>query len=235
MPPLFPATMIETVAPVSVQTRKPSVIAPPLVGPNWLDGNSCCDMTPHRMALNPTQRAAVGRRTVRDRLRAAAARRPTVQRRQDQAGELSRFRRRHPRGGRRSGRRGSRRAARAGARTEPRPVCRSSNTAATTSCRTSATATMRSTRTSRPAASKSRSATRLSSGQVIASLGNTGNTDAPHLHFHVMSTPDPLRSNGLPFVLSSFRLDGRIASMDVEDRSRSRPAGADAAGLHPSR
>ena len=28
-------------------------------------------------------------------------------------------------------------------------------------------------------------------------LGNTGNTDAPHLHFHVMSTPDPLRSNGL--------------------------------------
>ena len=32
-----------------------------------------------------------------------------------------------------------------------------------------------------------------------------------------MSTPDPLRSNGLPFVLSSFTLDGRIASMDAED------------------
>ena len=44
-PPLFPATMTETVAPVTVQTRKPAVIAPPLVGPNWLDGNSCCDMT----------------------------------------------------------------------------------------------------------------------------------------------------------------------------------------------
>ena len=40
-----------------------------------------------------------------------------------------------------------------------------------------------------------------------------------------MSTPDPLRSNGLPFVLSSFKLDGRIASM----------AGADAAWLHPAR
>ena len=58
---------------------------------------------------------------------------------------------------------------------------------------------------------------RLSSGQVIALLGNTGNSDGPHLHFHVMSTPDPLRSNGLPFVLSLFTLDGRIASMDAED------------------
>ena len=45
--------MTETVAPVTVQTRKPVVIAPPLDGPNWLDANSCCDMTAHRMALNP--------------------------------------------------------------------------------------------------------------------------------------------------------------------------------------
>jgi murein DD-endopeptidase MepM/ murein hydrolase activator NlpD len=56
---------------------------------------------------------------------------------------------------------------------------------------------------------------RLTSGQVIANLGNTGNTDAPHLHFHVMSTPDPLRSNGLPFVFKDFILDGRLASMDA--------------------
>ena len=36
-PPLFPATMTETVAPVTAQTRKPAVIAPPLVGSNWVD------------------------------------------------------------------------------------------------------------------------------------------------------------------------------------------------------
>ena len=54
----------------------------------------------------------------------------------------------------------------------------------------------------------------LTVGQVIGSVGNTGNSDAPHLHFHVMSTPDPLRSDGLPFVFTSFKLDSRIASAD---------------------
>ncbi|PRC56630.1 peptidase M23, partial [Mycobacterium sp. ITM-2017-0098] len=38
----------------------------------------------------------------------------------------------------------------------------------------------------------------LTTGQAIGKLGNSGNTDAPHLHFHIMSTPDPLRSDGLP-------------------------------------
>jgi len=56
---------------------------------------------------------------------------------------------------------------------------------------------------------------RLTTGQVMANLGNTGNTDAPHLHFHVMSTPDPLMANGIPFEFQSFKLDGRLASMDV--------------------
>ena len=52
-PPLLPATMTEHVAPVTVQTRKPIVIAPPLAGPSWLDGDSCCEVGAHRGALNP--------------------------------------------------------------------------------------------------------------------------------------------------------------------------------------
>ena len=53
MPPLFEATMTENVAPVTVQTRKPVVITPPLTGPKWLDVNGCCNMGPHRMTLKP--------------------------------------------------------------------------------------------------------------------------------------------------------------------------------------
>lgn len=45
-------------------------------------------------------------------------------------------------------------------------------------------------------------------GQVLGKLGNTGNTDAAHLHFHIMDGPSPLQSNGLPFVYSKFSGSG---------------------------
>jgi murein DD-endopeptidase MepM/ murein hydrolase activator NlpD len=45
-------------------------------------------------------------------------------------------------------------------------------------------------------------------GQVLGLLGNSGNTDAPHLHFHVMDGPSPLVSNGLPYVFTSFEGQG---------------------------
>jgi hypothetical protein len=49
---------------------------------------------------------------------------------------------------------------------------------------------------------------KIKTGQVLGLLGNTGNTDGPHLHFHVMNSPSPLQSSGLPFVFRGFRGQG---------------------------
>lgn len=51
---------------------------------------------------------------------------------------------------------------------------------------------------------------RVRKGQVLGLLGNSGNTDAPHLHFHVMDGPSPLQSNGLPFVHPRFTGQGLV-------------------------
>ena len=43
-------------------------------------------------------------------------------------------------------------------------------------------------------------------GDVLGKVGNTGNSQAPHLHLHVMDGPSPLASNGVPYVFDSFKL-----------------------------
>jgi hypothetical protein len=47
---------------------------------------------------------------------------------------------------------------------------------------------------------------RVRRGEVLGKVGNTGNTQAPHLHLHVMDGPSPLASNGIPYVFDLFRL-----------------------------
>ena len=48
-------------------------------------------------------------------------------------------------------------------------------------------------------------------GQELGRIGNSGNSDAPHLHFHVSDGPDPLSGEGVPFAFTSF------AVLDVLD------------------
>ncbi|MCB2187029.1 MAG: M23 family metallopeptidase [Deltaproteobacteria bacterium] len=48
----------------------------------------------------------------------------------------------------------------------------------------------------------------LTKGQVIGSLGNSGNSDLPHLHFQLMDSPNVLGSEGLPYLLENFTSQG---------------------------
>lgn len=42
-------------------------------------------------------------------------------------------------------------------------------------------------------------------GQALGLLGNSGNSDGPHLHFHIMDRNNILFSYGLPFVLKEYK------------------------------
>src|SRR5262249_23088184 len=41
-------------------------------------------------------------------------------------------------------------------------------------------------------------------GDRIGTVGNSGNTQAPHLHFQVMSAPSGLVANGIPYVFDTL-------------------------------
>ena len=47
-------------------------------------------------------------------------------------------------------------------------------------------------------------------GAVLGKLGNTGNTSAPHLHFHVMNRPSPMAADGIPYLIDAFDFSGQI-------------------------
>ena len=51
---------------------------------------------------------------------------------------------------------------------------------------------------------------RVRKGQELGRLGNSGNTSAPHLHFHLMNGPSAIASDSLPYVFESFTLEGRV-------------------------
>ena len=59
-------------------------------------------------------------------------------------------------------------------------------------------------------------------GQVLGLVGNSGNSVAPHLHFHMMNTPSPLASSGLPYEIDSYRVTGKTPGTAAFDEAESK-------------
>jgi hypothetical protein len=58
---------------------------------------------------------------------------------------------------------------------------------------------------------------RIARGDPIGLVGNSGNSSAPHLHFHVMDGASPVESEGVPYVIGSFTVTGQITSTQAFD------------------
>ncbi|GAB3017808.1 peptidase M23 [Mycobacterium bourgelatii] len=56
---------------------------------------------------------------------------------------------------------------------------------------------------------------KVTKGQQIAKLGNTGNSNAPHLHFQLMNGPSLLEADGLPYVIEGFSYQGQVSTEAV--------------------
>jgi murein DD-endopeptidase len=62
---------------------------------------------------------------------------------------------------------------------------------------------------------------RVKAGHVLGLLGNSGNSDAPHLHFQInTSSSFPLVAEGLPFILASFEQTG-IIPIPADEKTKS--------------
>ncbi|HEV7731880.1 MAG TPA: peptidoglycan DD-metalloendopeptidase family protein [Candidatus Binatia bacterium] len=59
-----------------------------------------------------------------------------------------------------------------------------------------------------PGSVRVRAGDRVKRGQVLGLVGNSGNSVAPHLHFHVMDSASSLDSNGLPYEIDAFDVTG---------------------------
>jgi murein DD-endopeptidase MepM/ murein hydrolase activator NlpD len=47
---------------------------------------------------------------------------------------------------------------------------------------------------------------RVVTGQHLANVGHSGNSTAPHLHFHLMDQPDPWKAQGIPCAFQDYEV-----------------------------
>lgn len=216
MPPLVEASMIETIAVTRVDDDGPIVIGSPVRGANWLDGNSCCEVTPHRAAINPINgRLFAPERFAIDFVQLDAAGRifngaiddlasyafygaeivavgdgPIVSMEWDLPESTP------------------------GAHPTGLTLAQYGGNHIVQDLGDGHYAFYAHLQGGNPQALAV--GQQLTAGNLIGQLGNSGNSDMPHLHFHVMDSPLPLGSNGLPFLIDEFTLDGTLTEANLQ-------------------
>jgi hypothetical protein len=216
--PIVAKRTVEVIAPVTVSSAKPVQIASPLRGSGWIDANSCCAVTPHRAAVNPIGGALyVPERFAVDWVQLNSAGQlisgaPTAMSSYAYFGApihavadgpivsmTTNLPEQPP-----------------GANPDPSTLTLAEygGNSIVQKIGDHEYAFYAHLQPGNPLHLKM--GQQLKSGDVIAKLGNTGNTSAPHLHFHIMDRPDPLAANGLPFVIRSFEYQGSISEASLD-------------------
>jgi hypothetical protein len=75
---------------------------------------------------------------------------------------------------------------------------------------------------------------RVTAGQSLALLGNSGNSDGPHLHFQLTDTNSPLGAEGIAYELESFSQLGIVSAPAgvLDGQGAWRPTAGEAAVVH---
>ncbi len=71
----------------------------------------------------------------------------------------------------------------------------------------------------KPGSVKVKEGQKVKRGDVIGDLGSSGNSSAPHLHFHVMDGPSILGSQGVPYVFDSFTVNGAANNEEKAEKA----------------
>lgn len=67
----------------------------------------------------------------------------------------------------------------------------------------------------KPGSIKVKAGDKVKKGDVIANLGNSGNSSEPHLHMHITDDPHILGSNGVPYAFETFNVIGEVKDLDA--------------------
>ncbi len=210
---VFPTATTETGGDTEVLREEPVVLGPPLEGDNWVAFNGCCTVSPHRGAiLALDQRLLVAERYAIDWIKADDEGRVTVGAPGDPEdlesypsygervlsvadGEIVKVVEGYP-------------DVTPG---EPDPSLKLEDLGGNNVIVDIGGGRYAFYAHLKPESIKVEEGDRVTRGQELALLGNSGNTTAPHLHFHVMDAPLPLGADrNLPYVFDAFDYQGSV-------------------------